>query len=222
MKTFAIIVAGGSGSRMKATTPKQFLLLKGKPVIYYTIKAFIEALSHVQLIVVLPKEHLEFGQKIVADYFKDISVQFAIGGETRFHSVQNGLKCVEENSMVMVHDAVRCLVAPQLIQHCLSEALQFGSAIPVIDSKDSIRMLTDDGSEVVDRKKIKLVQTPQVFESNILLKAVNNGYRESFTDDASVVEANGLKVHLVKGEDNNIKITHPADLIIAEHILQMQ
>jgi 2-C-methyl-D-erythritol 4-phosphate cytidylyltransferase len=143
----------------------------------------------------------------------------ATGGETRFHSVKNGLKLVEEESIIFVHDAVRCLASVDLIHRCYEMVLQTGSAIPVIASKDSVRIINEEGSEVVDRNKVLLVQTPQTFHSKILLPAYDIDYKDKFTDEAAVVEAYGLKVAIVEGEETNIKITRPIDLIIAEKIL---
>jgi 2-C-methyl-D-erythritol 4-phosphate cytidylyltransferase len=141
------------------------------------------------------------------------------GGETRFHSVQKGLSLVKEPSIVFVHDAVRCLLSPSLIHLCYENALQHGSAIPCIESKDSIRILSDSGHVSVNRTQIRLVQTPQTFKSEWILPAYLTPYLEIFTDDASVLEAAGHKIHLVEGEINNIKITTPLDLAIAEKLL---
>lgn len=219
MQTYAVIVAGGSGKRMGTTLPKQFLLLKNKPVLYYTIDAFLQAVPDIQIIIVLPEEHLELGKEIVDGYFDQQKIQFAVGGETRFHSVQNGLKLVSEESIIFVHDGVRCLVSTELIQRCFTAALETGSAIPAIECKDSARLITEEGNDPVDRTKLRLVQTPQTFHSKILLPAFTIDYKERFTDEANVVEAFGLKVTLVEGEANNIKITNPIDLVIAEQII---
>lgn len=219
MKKFVVIVAGGSGTRMDSTVPKQFLLLKGKPVLYYTIDAFLKAYDDIQVIVVLPEVHFSTGREIIETFFDHSNIRVATGGQTRFHSVLNGLKLVEENSIVFVHDAVRCIVSRHLIHRCYEAALEFGTAVPVIASRDSLRIITNETNEAIDRDKIKLVQTPQTFNSNILLPAFNIEYHEKFTDEASVVEAAGLKIHLVEGEENNIKITHPIDLSLAEIIM---
>jgi len=219
MKKFAVIVAGGNGTRMNSTLPKQFMLLKGKPVLYYSIQAFLEAYDDLQLILVLPEEHVSAGQEIIDAYFDYNRIRITIGGSTRFHSVQNGLQLVSEESIVFVHDAVRCLVTAELIQRCYTKASGAGSAIPVIDCRDSVRYIIKDGNEVLDREKIKLIQTPQTFHSKILLPAFAIDYKDKFTDEATVVEAYGIHVHLVEGEEDNIKITRPVDLLIAESIL---
>jgi len=221
MKKFAVIVAGGTGSRMNNSTPKQFLLLQGKPVLYYTINSFLQAYDDLEIILVLPEEHVAAGQEII-DAFCDYSrIRITIGGRTRFHSVQNGLQLVNEESIVFVHDAVRCLISVELIQRCYKTAIEYGSAIPVIDSKDSVRITTEEGSEALERNAVKLVQTPQTFHSKIILPAYQIDYKDKFTDEATVVEAFGLKVKLVEGEENNFKITRPVDLVIAEHLLSI-
>jgi 2-C-methyl-D-erythritol 4-phosphate cytidylyltransferase len=220
MKKFAIIVAGGTGSRMNNSTPKQFLLLKGKPVLYYTINSFLQAYDDLQIILVLPEDYIAAGQEVIDAFFDYSRIQIAIGGRTRFHSVQNGLQLVNEESMVFVHDAVRCLVSVGLIRRCYDAAFENGSAIPVVDCKDSVRLIGAEDNEALERTAIKLVQTPQTFHSKILLPAYQIDYKDKFTDEATVVEAFGLKVKLVEGEENNFKITRPVDLLIAEQVLQ--
>ena len=219
MKKYAIIVAGGSGKRMGGDLPKQFLLLHGKPVLYYTIKVFLDSDPTMQLIIVLPDEHLGAGQEIIDGYFSYDRITLCAGGRTRFHSVQNGLKLVEEESIILVHDAVRCTLTTALIQSVCKAAEQDGTAVPVINCTDSIRIIGEQGSEAFDREKIKLVQTPQGFHSKILIPAYAIDYKPYFTDEASVVEAYGLKIKLVEGETNNIKVTLPVDLEIAANLL---
>lgn len=220
MQTYAVIVAGGSGKRMGSALPKQFLLLKSKPVLYYTIASFLKAIPGIKIIVVLPEEHLELGKEIIDGFFDEQQIQLTVGGETRFHSVQNGLKLVTDESIIFVHDGVRCLVSPGLIQRCYNTALETGSAVPAIECRDSVRMVSDEGNDPVDRTKLRLVQTPQTFHSKILLPAYAIDYKERFTDEANVMEAFGLKVTLVQGEETNIKITNPVDLVVAEKILE--
>jgi 2-C-methyl-D-erythritol 4-phosphate cytidylyltransferase len=222
MKKIAVIVAGGTGTRMNNTVPKQFLLLNGKPVLFYTIKTFLQSYEDMKVILVLPEEHVAAGQEIIDAFFDYNRIKITIGGRTRFHSVQNGLKLVEEESIVFVHDAVRCLLSTDLITRCYDAAVEYGAAIPVIDSKDSVRMISGDDNTALERTNIKLVQTPQTFHSKILLPAFNIDYKDKFTDEATVVEAFGLKVHLVKGEENNIKITRPQDMLLAESLLLQQ
>ncbi len=220
MNKYAVIVAGGMGSRMNSAVPKQFLLLKNKPILYYTLETFLKAYDDLNIILVLPEEHVATGQEIIDAWFDYKRIKITVGGRTRFHSVQNGLQLVAEESIVIVHDAVRCLVTPALIHRCCEAALEAGAAIPVVDCKDSVRFVSAHGNEALERSNVKLVQTPQAFLSTILIPAYNIDYKEKFTDEATVVEAFGMKVQLVEGEEENIKITHPTDIIYAEQILE--
>jgi 2-C-methyl-D-erythritol 4-phosphate cytidylyltransferase len=219
MKKYAILVAGGSGTRMNTSMPKQFLLLNNKPLIYYTINTFLNAFDDIDIVLVLPEEHLETGNEIISTYFQDKKITIAIGGKTRFDSVKNGLKLVTENSIVFVHDAVRCLVSADLISRSHHQALEKGNAIPAIASKDSVRIVTGDTNKSIDRTTVKQIQTPQVFKSEILLPAFETAFQSFFTDEASVVEHFGHPIFLIEGEENNIKITHPIDLLIAEKLM---
>ncbi len=220
MKKYAIIVAGGKGIRMGNNLPKQFILLKNKPVLYYTLKVFLEAYIDLQVIVVLPLDYTDMGQEIIDAYFDKNRIRIAAGGDTRFQSVKNGLALVEDEAIVFVHDGVRCLVSKELIHRCYEQAVETGTAIPAITSSDSIRIITDEGNEAFDRRNVKLIQTPQTFHSKIILPAFQIDYKDKFTDEATVAEAYGIKVSLVEGEENNIKITTPIDLLIAERILE--
>ncbi|HZI02102.1 MAG TPA: 2-C-methyl-D-erythritol 4-phosphate cytidylyltransferase [Flavisolibacter sp.] len=219
MKKFAIIVAGGLGTRMGNATPKQFMLLHDKPVLYYTIKTFLEAFNDLHIILVLPEDYTDMGREIIDAYFDYSRIQITAGGETRFHSVMNGLDMVQEDAIIFVHDGVRCLLTVDLIHRCYTKALENGSAIPVVPAKDSVRMIEGEVNEAIERSKVVMVQTPQTFHSRILQPAFQIDYKERFTDEASVVEEFGLKIELVDGEEQNIKITRPIDLIVAEHIL---
>lgn len=205
---------------MGAALPKQFLLLKGRPVLYYTLKIFLESYDDLQIILVLPIEYTNMGQEIIDVYFEKSRIRIAAGGDTRFQSVKNGLALIENESIIFVHDGVRCLLSNKLIHRCYVQAVETGTAIPAVVSKDSIRLLTDEGNEAFDRNKVMIIQTPQTFHSKILLSAFQIDYNDKFTDEATVVEAYGMKVSLVEGEDNNIKITRPLDLLIAEKILE--
>lgn len=220
MKKYAVIVAGGSGIRMDSELPKQFILLKNKPVLYYTLKTFLDAYNDLQIILVLPVDFTDMGQEIIDAWFDKDRIKVTAGGDTRFQSVKNGLQLVDEDAIVFVHDAVRCLLSTGLIHRCYEQALATGTAIPVITSRDSVRVVTADGNNSFDRNKIMLVQTPQTFHGKILLPAFKIDFKDKFTDEATVVEAFGMKVTLVEGEENNIKITRPLDLIIAEKILE--
>lgn len=220
MNKIAVIVAGGSGKRMGTELPKQFLLIHQKPLLYYTLDVFLRAYEDMKVILVLPEEYIEMGKEIIDAYFEESRVSITVGGVTRFESVKKGLQLIEDDAIVFVHDAVRCLIAPELIQRCYDMALETGSAIPVVPSSDSVRILDEEtGSEALERGRIVLVQTPQVFHSKILLPAYQIDYKDRFTDEASVVEAFGLKISLVEGDKNNIKVTHPIDLAIAEKLL---
>ena len=219
MNKIAVIVAGGSGTRMGMELPKQFLKVKGKPLLFYTLDVFLRAYDDLKVILVLPEEYTETGREIIDAYFDETRVTVAVGGATRFESVKNGLKLVEDEAIVFVHDAVRCLVTIDLVRRCHDMAIETGSAIPVIKCNDSVRLVTEDGSEPVERDKVMLVQTPQVFHSKLLLPAYQIDYKDRFTDEATVVEAFGMKVSLLEGDKNNIKVTHPADLIVAERLL---
>jgi 4-diphosphocytidyl-2-methyl-D-erithritol synthase len=219
MKKYAVIVAGGSGLRMGSLLPKQFLLIHQKPIIWYTLHTFLKSYKDINLILVLPAEYYETGLAICEEIISANPIETIIGGETRFHSVQKGLSLIKEQSIVFIHDAVRCLLTPSLIHHCYEEALRFGSAIPCIDSKDSVRIKHQSGHKAVSRTDVKLMQTPQTFLSEFILPSYQVPYQDFFTDDASVAEASDYKIHLVEGEDNNIKITTPLDLAIAEELL---
>jgi 2-C-methyl-D-erythritol 4-phosphate cytidylyltransferase len=223
MKKYAVVVAGGSGQRMGADKPKQFLLLKGKPLLWYTLNAFLAAFEDMQVILVLPQSHLQEAEEIRRGLLSDQTRVFPIaGGETRFHSVQNGLKLVTEPAVVFVHDGVRCLVTTDLVQRCYAQALEKGSAIPSLAATDSIRIVNEEGHKVADRNQVRIIQTPQTFLSDVLLPAFDQSYTEAFTDEATVVEAYGSQVFLIDGEYENIKITRPADLLIAESILDQR
>ncbi|MFZ1857122.1 MAG: 2-C-methyl-D-erythritol 4-phosphate cytidylyltransferase [Chitinophagaceae bacterium] len=221
MNKYAIIVAGGTGTRMGRSLPKQFILLKDKPVLYYTLKTFLESYTDLQIILVLPVEFTDMGQEIIDAYFDKERIKITAGGDTRFQSVKNGLALVDDEAIIFVHDGVRCLLSKELIHRCYAQAVETGTAIPAIISKDSIRLVTEEGNEAYDRNNVMLIQTPQTFHSKILLPAFQIDYKDKFTDEATVVEAYGMKVSLVEGEENNIKITRPIDLLIAESIIKV-
>jgi len=222
MKKYAVIVAGGTGKRMNSDMPKQFLPLHDKPVLYYTLKAFTDAFPDIDIILVLPPDHIALGEEILDAFFDRNQIKITAGGETRFHSVKNGLELIPEEGIVFVHDGVRCLVTPKLIRYCYDTALEYGTAIPVIPAKDSVRIKTDTGNQPVDRNNVMLVQTPQTFHSKILLSAFNIEFKEKFTDEASVVEAYGIEVKLMEGEDVNIKLTRPVDMLVAEQLIKLR
>lgn len=222
MDKYAVIVAGGTGQRMGADTPKQFLHLHNRPMILYTLDAFLRAFDDIKIIVVVHPDYLNTLQSMLIKYGNEQKIRMVAGGQTRFESVKNGLKIVTDESMVFVHDAVRCLVSPDLIQRCYTEAKSFNNAIPVIPIRDSIRKwdMNSNHSEVVDRTGLYAIQTPQVFLSGLIKKAFEQDYCDAFTDEATVFEAQGGLVHLIEGEGRNIKVTYPQDLEYAEFLLK--
>jgi 2-C-methyl-D-erythritol 4-phosphate cytidylyltransferase len=218
MNRAAVIVAGGSGSRMGKEIPKQFLHLHNKPILIHSISAFIKAYPDIDVVVVLPKEYISFVQELLLEESFSCNIILVEGGATRFNSVKNGLAHVSNADIVFVHDAVRCLVSTHLIESCSHAAEQHGSAIPVIPVRDSIRRIDPftQTSSIVERENLVIVQTPQTFKKSILLSAFAVDYHPLFTDEASVVERAGHIVHLIPGEETNIKITYPEDLVYAE------
>jgi 2-C-methyl-D-erythritol 4-phosphate cytidylyltransferase len=219
MKKTAIIVAGGTGQRMGTTLPKQFLAIEGKSILLHTIDQFISAFSDINFVIVLPADYIHEGENIIASSGLSQSFLFVAGGDTRFQSVKNGLAQADPASIVFVHDAVRCLLTPDLIQRCYQQAVEKGSAIPAVSSTDTIRITEGTKHHVVDRANVMMIQTPQTFNAAILKKAFEQAYQPSFTDEANVLEASGKEVYLIEGEHENIKITRPLDLAIAEYIL---
>ncbi len=216
-----IIVAGGSGTRMGTTVPKQFLLLDRKPVLQHTIERFLEAYPDIDMVVVLAEQDLPALPSILpAELFERIRV--TRGGATRFDSVKNGLALVDEDRLVFVHDAARCLVSTSLIHRCYTAALSTGNAIPAIAATDTIRIVSAEGSATLNRESLRIIQTPQTFFASTLKKALSQPYQPGFTDEASAVELLGESITLVEGETENIKITRPADMLLAETILQQR
>lgn len=222
MKKFAIIVAGGKGLRMGGDVPKQFVPVGGKPVLMRTIEAFHAYDSLIHIILVLPVSQQEYWKGLCRDYGFSLPYTLADGGETRFHSVRNGLaslSSVGEEALVAVHDGVRPFVSPEVIARCYERAEATGAAIPVTGVVETLRHLTAEGSVTEDREAYRLVQTPQTFSLSLLREAYAQPYVPAFTDDASVVEALGHPVELVPGNRENIKITTPFDWAVAEAVL---
>jgi len=233
----ALVVAGGKGERMKTDIPKQFMEIQGKPVLMHSLEAFLRYDVSVQLIVVLPVVQIESWISLCKKHAFDVAHQIVGGGQTRYQSVKNGLDAIQIPALVAVHDGVRPLVSVDTIARCFETAEKYGTAIPVVDLVDSIRQITTDGSLSVDRSAYKLVQTPQVFDSEILKKAYEQEFSQLFTDDASVVEAvnsqprkggvtnesqSKIKIHLVEGNRENIKITTGFDLEMAEILIKFE
>jgi len=219
MKKTAIIVAGGTGQRMGTVLPKQFLAIEGKSILLHTIGQFVTAFDDINFIIVLPADYIHEGENLIVASGLSQSFQFVAGGDTRFQSVKNGLAQADPASIVFVHDAVRCLLTPSLIQRCYEQAVEKGSAIPAVSSTDTIRITEGTKHHVVDRSTVMMIQTPQTFNATMLKKAFEQPYQSSFTDEANVLEASGKEVYLIEGEYENIKITRPLDLAIAEYIL---
>lgn len=218
MNKYAIIVAGGSGKRMQSHIPKQFLHLGRWPILMHTIMAF-EPHVH-KIVVVLPEKEIPNWMSQCEE--EDFTVPHSIvaGGQHRFDSVKNGLQAIENDGLVAIHDGVRPLVSNETILRCFEAAAAHGAALPVIDVNESLRKVKKKDNEAVDRSKYRLVQTPQVFSLKLLNKAFTQSYKPQFTDDASVVEATGHKIFLVEGNRENIKITTPLDMLLAEAIVQ--
>ena len=219
----AIIVAGGKGLRMGADLPKQFLPIGGRPVLMHTLEAFERAIPGIQLVLVLPADQQDFWRDLCEKHHFTLSHTIATGGETRFHSVKNGASvlCADAQriEIVAVHDGVRPFVSVDVIRRCFDAAREHGAAVPVVPVVETLRQISPPSSFTVDRSLFRLVQTPQTFQLPLLLKAYEQPYRDTFTDDASVVEALGHPITLIEGNRENIKITTPFDLTIAEALL---
>lgn len=216
MKYYAIIVAGGSGNRMQSAVPKQFLLLNGLPILMHTITAFSKSLLNPKIMVVLNIDQHKYWEELCLQYNFNIPHEVIKGGTQRFHSVKNGLKVIKGNGIVAIHDAVRPLISSGLITKAYHVAEETGNCIVGIPPTDSVRSILPDGkSKALSRDELALIQTPQTFELELLRKAYRTAYRNEFTDDASVVEYSGVKINLIQGERENIKITYPEDIEIA-------
>ena len=219
MEKYVIIVAGGSGKRMGGEVPKQFLLVAGKPILMHTVEAFARANGDFKFILVLPEAHFTTWHELVAEYNFNIPVILVAGGAERFFSVKNALAHVPNDALVAVHDGVRPFASKETILEAFAVAVEKGSAVPVIDEVDSLRRVRAGESQAVNRSEYKRVQTPQVFQSTILKNAYNQEYSSLFTDDASVVESIGHAITLTTGNVENIKITTPHELLLAEALI---
>lgn len=220
--TGVIIVAGGSGRRMGATLPKQFMMLGNEPILSHSINRIHEALPAAEIVVVLPEEHIALWRNIAARF--DVAHhKITAGGTERFYSVKNGLKELsDEVKIIAIHDAVRPLASKKLIIKLILEAEKSVAVIPVVAPVDSFRKIEGDNSKIIDRSALRIVQTPQVFNATILRRAYEQDFSSTFTDDASVVEAIGEKITLCEGERGNIKITTPEDMVIASALLEAE
>lgn len=221
MKEYAIIVAGGSGSRMHSKTPKQFLILGDKPILMHTIEAFRKYSSDLQLILVLPESEISTWQNLCQIHGFNISIKIAKGGKTRFQSVKNGLELInEDQSLVAIHDGVRPLVVNEIINASFRLAQLHGCAVASTRLKESLRLIDKDNTRAIDRSDYRSIQTPQTFQTQLIKDAYANSEDNIvFTDDASVAERNGIKISLFEGSYENVKITTREDLLFAEAIL---
>lgn len=215
-----IIVAGGSGSRMQARLPKQFLPIGGRPILMHTVERFAEAVPGCRIVVVLPESHVAYWKDLCREYGFDVAHEIRPGGANRFESVRRGLEGIGDAELVAVHDGVRPLVSRQIVLRAVECARTFGAAVPVVPPVDSLRETDGTVSRIVDRSRFRIVQTPQTFRASVLRKAYERPYDERFTDDASVVEASGHEIRLCEGAYSNIKITTPVDMITAEALLK--
>ncbi len=218
-KRSALIVAGGIGNRMQSPIPKQFLELNKKPILFHTLEKFYQFDEKIQLVLVLPDHQMNYWEKLCKEYKFKVKHTLVAGGETRFDSVSNGLQHIPDDHFVAIHDGVRPLVSMQVINRCFRVASKSGSAIPVITVNESLRQVDDESSNIIDRDQIRIVQTPQTFKADLIKSAYKLDNCPEFTDDASVYEANGGHVKLVSGNRENIKITQPLDLKIAEALI---
>ena len=215
MKKNVIIVAGGKGLRMSSDVPKQFILLKNKPILMHTIENFFNFDSSIKIILALPKEHISLWQELCKKHDFKIDCAVAEGGAERFFSVKNGLNLVDKNSIVAIHDGVRPFVSRETLGNCFITAEKLGNAVPVVPFNESVRWVENDTNRHINRANLRIVQTPQVFRSDILRAAYQQPFSEYFTDDASVVEVFGEIINLVDGNPENIKITTMSDLMAA-------
>ncbi len=222
MDRYVIVVAGGKGMRMGGELPKQFLPIAGRPILMRTLERFCAVDSEIKMVLVLPQDQILLWQELCVEHHFVLPHQVVTGGETRFDSVKCGLKCVAQTAVVAVHDGVRPFVSAEVIANAYAQAAVHGAVVPVLPVVDSLRCIdtpTQPAGRSVDRASYQLVQTPQVFRSNILHKAYDRPYMPEYTDDASVVEAAGFSITPIEGNRENIKITTPFDMTIARALL---
>lgn len=217
---YALIVAAGSGSRMKSAIPKQFMLLQGKPLICHTLQRFMAYDAGMRIILVIPPGYA-LNPAEWAPYF-DVLPDLVLveGGETRFHSVQNGLGAITDDGIVFIHDGVRPFITGALLERCHAVALEKGNAIPCLELKDSLRQVIEGENRQVPRAQFRSIQTPQTFRVKVIQDAYRQAYSPDFTDEASVFEQAGHTIQLVEGLDQNFKITSPTDFMLAECLLE--
>lgn len=221
MKKYAIIVAGGTGTRMQGDIPKQFMPVAGKPVMLYSIEAFYTYDSTIDIILAVHTDYIDFWKTLCEKYKISIPFRIAEGGATRFDSVKNALQIINNDGYVAIHDAARPMITADFVQYLFSEAEKNGSSLPGIALNETIRMMDGDSSFQIDRSRLRAMQTPQVFKYEELKQAYTQSYNPLFTDDAAVMQSAGFQLHLCEGLTSNIKITNPTDLILAETFLKI-
>lgn len=219
LSKYLIIAAAGNSSRMNNETPKQYLVINGKPVIIWTLETFKAYVEVRNMVVVISKDHEDYWNNIVKYYPEFSDCKIAFGGPQRFHSIKSGLKFIPDNTLVAIHDAARPMVNSKTIENCFNTAMKKGNAVPVINFNESVRQKSGSTNTPIERESLKIVQTPQVFYANILKNAYQQVFNESFTDDASVVEKDGNNIYLTEGNPENIKLTTSLDLRLASFIL---
>jgi 2-C-methyl-D-erythritol 4-phosphate cytidylyltransferase len=222
MEKIIVIVAGGLGTRMQSEIPKQFLLIAGRPILMHTLQRFYDYNSSFEIRLVLPDNQQERWKGLCDEHAFEIPHTLYEGGDTRYRSVKNGTQGIESGYLVAIHDGVRPFVSHETIDSCFEIAEKYGTAIPAIPVKESIREIIKEDTVGRNRANYRLVQTPQVFHSDILFDAYQRDYKESFTDDASVVEEAGYKIYLAEGNEENIKITTPEDIMVAERFAKLE
>ena len=219
MKQSVVIVAGGKSHRMNSTVPKQFLLLGGRPLLMYSIQAFFEYSAGIEIVVVLPEDKLAYWNELCKTYSLSVLHKTVKGGTSRFESVKNGLEQIGNTGHVAIQDGARPLISPFMIKRCFDHALKHGNALPVIPLSESVRLIENKHNKSIDRFRIKVCQTPQVFSSKQIKTAYHQPFVPQFTDDATVLESKGYTISLLEGDPCNIKITTSLDLAIAEAMI---
>ncbi len=221
IRKYALILAGGSGSRMGNKIPKQFVCLAGKPVLMHTLEVFFKFDHNIEIILVLPVKYIDYWKKLCDEYNFRIPHQTVMGGPERFYSVRNGLEKIETEGIVFIHDGVRPLVSQTTLHNCYHLSCLKGNALPVISVSESVRFVGEDGNKPIDRNRVKLVQTPQTFKVSLIKEAYQQPFREDYTDDASVLGNAGYSIYLAEGNPENIKITWPTDIRWAEALFSV-
>lgn len=223
MKKYIVILASGNGTRMQSSLPKQYILLKNKPLLFYTIERVYDFNDSYNIIVVINKEHENLFRELRQKYSLKVPIKIVFGGNERYYSVKNALNSIEESdSLVAIHDGVRIFPTKQMFQRGFITAERYGNAICCIKVSDSIRIEDEKSNYAMDRNKVMLVQTPQFFITNKLKQAYSQNYDPRFTDDATIYETLGEKINIIEGSRENIKITYPFDLLFAEQILMQE